>query len=397
VLEQYVAGAFFRIPFQVLCLMKIMRWVGGGVLLVMLAACGRQEAAPAAAIPVLVVHPGTVAGQEAAAYPGEVHARQESPLSFRVGGNLVKRHVDAGQRVTRGQLLAELDAADYASQAAASQAQLAAAEADLVRARDDQKRYATLAEDQLVSRSALDQQTAAFKAAQGQANAARANLAVARNQAGYAQLRAPADGVIATRQAEAGQVVAAGQTVFTLAADGGREVLIALPESTIRDYQVGQQVQVELWNRPGQLLPGTIREIAPAADAQARTYATRVSLAPEALSEVELGQSARVFATAGRSGTLQLPLAAVLRGADGKASVWVVNPANGALKATPVTVGAYGPDAVPVLSGVTGNDWVVAAGGHLLREGQVVTPVDRQNRPVRAPAATRAAADGKGH
>ncbi|WP_369967965.1 efflux RND transporter periplasmic adaptor subunit [Stenotrophomonas rhizophila] len=376
--------------------MKSMCWMGGGLLVVLLAACGKHDAEPVAAIPVLVVHPGTVAGQEAAAYPGEVHARQESQLSFRVGGNMVKRLVDAGQRVRKGELLAELDAADYSAQAAASQAQLAAADADLVRARDDQKRYAKLAEDQLVSRSALDQQTAAFKAAQGQANAARANLAVARNQADYAQLRAPADGVIASRQAEAGQVVSAGQTVFTLAADGGREVLIALPESSIRDYQVGQPVQVELWNRPGQLLPGTIREIAPAADAQARTYATRVSLAAEALSEVELGQSARVFARAGRSGTLQLPLAAVLRGADGKASVWVVNPANGALKATPVTVGAYGADAVPVLSGVTDNDWVVAAGGHLLREGQVVTPVDRQNRPVLAPAAAPAAA-GKGH
>lgn len=376
--------------------MKSMRWLGGGLLVVLLAACGKQDAEPAAAMPVLVVHPGTVAGQEAAAYPGEVRARQESQLSFRVGGNMVKRLVDAGQRVRKGELLAELDAADYSAQAAASQAQLAAADADLVRARDDQKRYAKLAEDQLVSRSALDQQTAAFKAAQGQANAARANLAVARNQADYAQLRAPADGVIASRQAEAGQVVSAGQTVFTLAADGGREVLIALPESSIRDYQVGQAVQVELWNRPGQLLPGTIGEIAPAADAQGRTYATRVSLAPEALSEVELGQSARVFARSGRSGTLQLPLAAVLRGADGTASVWVVNPVNGALKATPVTVGAYGADAVPVLSGVTGTDWVVAAGGHLLREGQVVTPVDRQNRPVLAPAAAPAAA-GKGH
>ncbi len=379
--------------------MKSMRWVGGGLLVAVLAACGKQDAEPAAAIPVLVVHPGTVAGQEAAAYPGEVRARQESPLSFRVGGNLVKRHVDAGQRVRKGELLAELDAADYASQASASQAQLAAAEADLVRARDEQKRYAKLAEDQLVSRSALDSQTAAYKAALGQANAARANLAVARNQAQYAQLRAPADGVIASRQAEAGQVVSAGQTVFTLAADGGREVLIALPESSIRDYRIGQPVQVELWNRPGQLLPGSIREIAPAADAQVRTYATRVSLATEALSEVELGQSARVFATAGRTGTLQLPLAAVLRGADGKASVWVVNPGTGALKATPVTVGAYGATAVPVLSGVVATDWVVAAGAHLLREGQRVTAVDRQNRPVLAPAATPAApaANGKGH
>ena len=379
--------------------MNNVRWMSGGLLALMLAACGKQDVEPAAPTPVLVVQPGTVSGQEVAAYPGEVHAREESPLSFRVGGNLVKRHVDAGQRVRKGDLLAELDSADFASQASASQAQLAAAEADLVRARDDQKRYATLAQQQLVSQSTLDAQTAAFKAAQGQANAARANLAVARNQTGYAQLRAPADGVIASRQAEAGQVVGAGQTVFTLAADGGREVLIALPESNIRDYKVGQQVQVELWNAPGQMLPGTIREIAPAADAQGRTYATRVSLAPEAAAEVELGQSARVFAAAGRAGTLQVPLGAVLRGTDGRASVWVVNPADGAIKATPVTVGAYGPDAVPVLSGVAAQDWVVAAGGHLLREGQVVTPVDRQNRPVLKPAAapSAGAARGKGH
>src|SRR6185437_1639614 len=116
-----------RISFQVLYLMINMRWLGVGVLVVVLAACGKQAAEPAAAIPVLVVHPTTQDGQAAAAYPGEVRARQESPLSFRVGGNLVRRLVDAGERVKKGQLLAELDAADYASQAAASQAQLAAA------------------------------------------------------------------------------------------------------------------------------------------------------------------------------------------------------------------------------------------------------------------------------
>ena len=230
--------------------MKIVRWMGGMVWVAALAACSGQEQAPQAAVPVLVVHPGEQAGQAPAAFPGTVRARQESPLSFRVGGNLVKRHVDAGQRVKKGDVLAELDVADFALQARASQAQLAAAEADLVRARDDLKRYQVLADQQLVSRSQLDQQSAAFKAAQGQANAARANLDVLRNQADYAQLRAPADGVIASREAEAGQVVSAGQTIFNLAADGGREVLIDLPEATIRDYAVGQPVEVELWNRP---------------------------------------------------------------------------------------------------------------------------------------------------
>ncbi len=375
--------------------MKNFRWIGSSLLMAMLAACGNHEAAPQTAVPVLVVHPGSSDGLAIAAYPGEIRAREESPLSFRVAGNLLRREVDAGQRVKRGQLLAELDVADYQLQARAAQAQYAAAEADLVRARDDRKRYAALAEQQLVSRSALDAQTAAYKAAQAQADAARSNLDVARNQAAYAQLKAPNDGVIASRQAEAGQVVAAGQTIYTLAADGAREVAIALPENNIRDFSVGQPVQVELWNLPGKRWPGTIREISPAADPQARTYAARVSLAPEALDAVELGQSARVFAAAGKTGALRLPLAAVQQGENDQASVWVVNPASGKLESRAVTLGAYGADAVPVLSGVDASDWVVAAGGHLLREGQAVTAVDRSNRPVLATASAAATEKGE--
>ncbi len=293
--------------------MNNVRWIGSGLLLAMLAACGKTETAPAPAVPVLVEHPLGSAGPSVAAYPGEVRAREEAALSFRVGGNLLRREVDAGQRVQKGQLLAVLDAADYQLQARAAQAQYAAAEADLVRARDDHKRYAALAAQELVSRSALDAQTAALKAAQGQADAARANLDVNRNQADYAQLRAPEAGMIASRDAEAGQVVAAGQTIYTLAADGAREVAIALPESAIRDFSVGQAVQVELWNQAGKRLPGSIREIAAAADPQTRTYAARVSLAAEALSEVELGQSARVYIAHGNAGALSVPLAACKR------------------------------------------------------------------------------------
>lgn len=375
--------------------MKSMRWMGALLCVAAFTACSGKQEHPAAAVPVLVVQPGQVTAQAPVVFAGEVRARQESPLSFRVGGNLVRRHVDAGQRVKRGQLLAELDAADFALQARAAQAQLAAANADLVRARDDLARYQTLAEQQLVSRSTLDQQKAAFKAAQGQSDAARANLDVLRNQSGYAQLHAPADGVIASRDAEAGQVVSAGQTIFTLAADGGREVLIALPEATIADYAVGQPVQVEVLNRPGERLAGSLRELAAAADPQTRTYAARVSLEAADVDKVALGQSARVFSSAGRAGTLQLPLAALQRGEKGSASVWVVDPATATLKEATVTTGAYGSESVAVLSGVSANDWVVAAGGHLLRAGQAVTAVDRHNQPVLKPAAPAAATKAK--
>lgn len=353
-------------------------------LAIAVAACGNGQQAAAPPRPVLVVHPGPAADSGVLAYAGEIRAREEAALSFRVGGNLVRRLVDVGDTVKRGQLLAELDPGDLRLQVEAAQAQLAAAEGELARAAADRARYASLAQQQLVSRSALDGQQAAYAAAAGQAKAARAQLDVARNQAAYGQLRAPRDGVIALREVEAGQVVAAGQVVFGLAGLGAREVVIALPETRIRQFAAGQRALVELWNDPGKRLPAHIREIAPVADAQTRTYATRVALDGDDTVAVELGQSARVYFVDGTGATSQLsvPLAAVQRDDKVGAGVWVVDPATRKLRLVAVKLGAYGEDQVPVLRGLSANDWIVAAGGHLLREGEVVAPVDRQNRPA---------------
>jgi membrane fusion protein, multidrug efflux system len=350
---------------------------------VALAGCTSDAKPVEAPRPVMVARPGGGAEAALTAYAGEIRAREESPLSFRVGGKLVRREVDIGAHVHKGDLLAVLDAGDLAAQARAAQAQLTAAEAELARARADQARFAKLGQQQLVSRSTLDAQNAAATAAQGQVNAARANLDVARNQADYTQLRAPRDGMIASRAAEAGQVVGAGQTVFTIAADGGREVAIALPESRIREFSVGQQVLVELWSAPDERLPGTVREIAPAADAMARTYAARVSLTGDAAKAVDLGQSARVYVQDnGLRAAMTVPLSAVQRGPNNATAVWVVDPATSKLHLTPVQLGDFGEISAPLLSGLKSDAWIVTAGGHLLREGQVVAPVDRDNRPV---------------
>ena len=344
--------------------------------------CGNGEVAAEAPQPVLVAHPGDDAQSAVNAFAGEIRARQESVLSFRVGGSLVRRDVDVGDRVKRGQALAELDPGDLQLQAQAMQAQLSAAQGELARAAADRARYAKLAQQQLVSGSTLDAQNAAYAAAAGQVRAIRAQLDVARNEAGYTHLRAPRDGVIATREAEAGQVVAPGQPVFTLAGNVGREVSIALPESGIREFSVGQPVLVELWNAPGARIPGTIREIAPAADAQARTYAARVTLLGEAAGSVELGQSARVYVSKGDRHSASIPLSAIQRAPDGGRAVWIVDPATRQLHLRPVRLGRLGSDDVPVLAGVSSRDWIVVAGGHLLHENQLVAPVDRNNRPV---------------
>lgn len=354
----------------------------------LLAGCNGHADTAEAPRPVLVTQP-TTAATGASAFAGEVRVRKESPLSFRVGGNLVERRVDVGDHVKRGDLLAVLDAGDLQAQVRAAQAQLAAAQAELGRARADQARYAKLGKDQLVSRSTIDAQNAATVAAQAQVNAARANLEVAGNQAAYTQLRAPSDGVIAARSAEAGQVVGAGQPVFLLAADGAREVAFAVPEGALATIKPGQPVQVELWSQAGQRWPGRVREVSPAADPASRTYAVRVTVeAPDGA--LPLGQSARVYLPHAGNGDLSVPLSALQR-SDGGVAVFVVDARTSTLKLQPIEVGAYGTDLASVKRGLDAEVWVVAAGGHLLRAGQKVTPVDRDNRPMTPPVATAAA------
>ncbi|MFZ5637550.1 MAG: efflux RND transporter periplasmic adaptor subunit [Pseudomonadota bacterium] len=352
----------------------------------LLAACGHGDPTPAPPRPVLVMRAGagSASGQDGlVAFAGEIRACEETALSFRIGGKLVRRQVDVGDRVRAGDLLAEIDPGDLRLQVEALQAQVSAAEAQLARVRADHTRIASLAKDQLVSRSALDQQTAALRAAEGDARAARAQLDLARNQAGYSQLRAPRDGAIASRQAEAGQVLAAGQPVFGLAADGGREVAFALPESNLRDFSVGQPVLIELWSAAGERIPGRIREIAPAADPQARTYAARATLDAVEGRRVDLGQSARVYIPTGSDGgAMRLPLSALHRGESGRTVVWVADPKAGKARRVPVRIGPYAADGAAVLDGLKASDWVVMAGGHLLHEGQDVIPVDRSNRPI---------------
>lgn len=347
-----------------------------------LAACGAGDDARPDPRPVLVERPGEAA-TGSVAFAGEVRAREEAVLAFRVGGKLVARHADIGDAVRRGALLAELDPGDLRLQAGALSAQLSAARAQLARATAERDRLAELAADQLVSATSLEAAEAAHAAALGQVRALDAELDVARNQAAYAQLRAPADGAIAARHAEAGQVVAAGQPVYTLAADAGREVVIAIPEGRVDDVVPGMPAEVELWRTPGRRLAATVREVAPVADPTTRTWEARVALRPEDARGIALGQTARVHLPRdGEAGGLSVPLAAVQQAGDGGTAVWVVDPATQAVALVPVVLGDYGSERVPVREGLAPDALVVAAGGHLLQPGQVVQPVDRDNRPV---------------
>jgi multidrug efflux system membrane fusion protein len=342
----------------------------------LLAACSGDKTAEAPR-PALVVQPGA-AGREVSAYAGEVHAREEPQLAFRIGGKIARRLVDAGAWVKAGQPLAELDNADMRLQDQAADAQLSSAKSDLQMNKVELDRYKSLLDSQLVSRSLYDIRLAQYQAAAAKVRQMQAQASVSGNQAGYTVLRAPSAGLIAQRLAEAGQVVGAGQPIFVLAADGDREVLISVPENAVPQFTLGRDLVVELWAAPGKQFAGKLREISPAADPLTRTYSARVSFQANGV-PVEIGQSARVYAPKADGGALSLPLSAIYQ-TDHTPAVWVVR--KGLAHLQPVRLGPYGETDVPVLSGVNSGDWVVAAGVHLLREDMPLTPVDHNNRRV---------------
>ncbi|KTC43515.1 RND transporter, partial [Pseudomonas fluorescens ABAC62] len=317
-------------------------------LIFLLAACGHEEAVQITVRPAMVVQPQPSA-QSVDSYPGEVRARYEPDLAFRIGGKVSKRLVEEGQRVKANQPLAELDPQDVRLQLEATRAQVAAAEANLSLVRAERDRYKTLMDRQMVSRSQYDNSENLYRSGEARLKQIKAEFDVASNQAGYAVLRAPQDGVVAKRAVEVGQVVAAGQTVFTLATDGEREVLISLPEQGFGRFKLGQPVTVELWSQPDQRFTGRIRELSPAADPKSRTFAARVAFTGGKV-PAELGQSARVFIQADGVVPLSVPLSA-LTAENGASYVWRVQPDN-TLKRTPVRIGAFGEKTVPVLEGL---------------------------------------------
>ncbi|MBI5329807.1 MAG: efflux RND transporter periplasmic adaptor subunit [Betaproteobacteria bacterium] len=345
-------------------------------LLPLLAACGDKPAPPSPQPRVVLafeVRAG--AGATVSEYSGEVRARHEAALGFRVGGKLVERRVEVGDRVAAGQVLARLDAGDLSQSQRGAEAQQAAAEAEVRFARAELERYRGLHTQKFVSQAALEAKETALKAAEEKLRAAGAQGVIARNQTTYADLSSDRPGVVAAVLAEAGQVVAAGQPVLRVAQGGEREVVIALPENRVAEAAPGVAARVTLWALPDKAYQGRVREVAPQADAITRTYAARVAIT-NADAQVRLGQTARVLFQGGKpeGKTTLLPSGAVFQ-KDKQAAVWVIA-ADGRVHLRPVQVSAWREDGAAVSAGVSEGERIVAAGAYKLMEGETVRVAD---------------------
>jgi multidrug efflux system membrane fusion protein len=332
----------------------------------------RQPEAVVRNVRVQEVH-GDAAVSESS-YTGVVRARYESDLAFRVGGKIVSRHVELGERVKAGQPLFKLDPEDYELTLKATEADLAAAEAEVeyATAEDARQQRVLQLHRGATSDTQVEKARADREMAVGRRDRAMKALALARNQLSYCILAADADGVVTELPGEAGLVVVEGQPVARLARDGGLEAVVSLPENRVEAARAAL-ARVTLWSAPDASFPAVLREVSPSADPLTRTYQARFALSG-ASPGVELGMTATVFLIPADSVPgFMLPLSSLLRQSD-RPAVWVVGREPGRPMLTTVEVREYRQESVVIAAGVKPGDLVVTAGVQKIDSGMVVQP-----------------------
>ena len=338
----------------------------------LLAACSKPAPPPEPIRSVKVITVAVQGSSGTLEYAGEVRARVESRLGFRVGGKLLSRPVELGQHVTAGQLLAQLDPQDLKLATDAARAQLAAARTNRDLAAADLKRYTELKNQNFIGAAELERRAATYQSAQAQLDQAQAQLSSQGNQAAYATLHADAPGVVTAVLAERGQVVAAGTPVLHLAQDGARDVVFSVPEDKVAAIRPGTPAQVRVWSTAG-TLSGVVREVAASADPVTRTFAVKVAL--QASDNLALGSTVSVLPAAlQHAGTpvIKLPTSALWQQGQANA-VWLLDTASMTVKPQIVQIATADGNDVVVAGGLQPGMQVVVAGVHVLAPGQKVT------------------------
>ncbi|WP_447918319.1 efflux RND transporter periplasmic adaptor subunit [Achromobacter aegrifaciens] len=342
----------------------------------LLAGCGRSEAPPPAPRPVVAMPARADERLPAWTLPGEVQARYSTPLSFRVGGKIVERRVRLGDTVAPGQIVARLDPADAAKNAASARAQLAAAQHQLDYARQQLDRDRAQARENLIAATQLEQTRNAYASALAQRDQAAQQAALAADQLKYTTLQADHAGVITAEQADTGQNVSSGDPVYNLAWSGDIDAICDVPESVLAGLTIGQRARVTLGPLPGQTYTAVLREIAPAADPQSRTYRAKLTLeAPTP--DVRLGMTANISfdnRSANGQATYTVPATALFH--DGPApAVWIVKAQEDTLELRRVEVLRYDARTVTLSQGLQAGERVVWQGVHAVAAGEKVRAV----------------------
>lgn len=325
-------------------------------------------------------------------FSGEVRAKIESRLGFRVPGKIVARKVELGTLVKRGQVLMQLDPQDLLLAQAQSKAGLAAAESNRDLAKAELKRYQELRDKNFVAQAVLESKETSYKAAQAAYEQAKAGFSNQSNQAGYASLISDVDGVVTAIEAEVGQVVAAGTPVVRVAKAGDMDVVVGIPEDKINAIRRMNDIKIRLWANSQESYLAKLRELSPIADPVTRTYLAKIAL-PENAKDVRLGMTATVsFGMKNPQAMIKLPMTALFQEKNVN-SVWVVE--SGTVKLVPVQLGSSSGEDILISAGIQPGQTVVTAGVNLLKAGQKVSILGVEVAPSATAASSAASGAAK--
>jgi RND family efflux transporter MFP subunit len=340
----------------------------------LLSACGQNKPSAEAPRTVRTAELRYNVAGETNRYFGAVHARYEVDQAFRVGGKVVRRQVEVGQSVREGDVLAVLDDSDYRLAEEAARQQLVAATTQAKQSESDRQRLSALRLVGSVSTSDEEHAQSGEHKAKAAAEAEARTLELARNRLKYTTLRASQSGVVTSVRFEVGQVVAEGQPVISIADPGEAEIVVDVPEDQINSFQ-SAHFTAALSAMPEDSFALTLRELAPQAAAQTRTY--RAKLKPASARGLPLGASATVSAqsAAGDMPIAVIPASAITQ-SNGQPAVWAVrstssasaSEATGTVQLIPIAVHGYRSDEV-LVSGPPAGERIVTAGVQKMSPG----------------------------
>jgi HlyD family secretion protein len=347
---------------------------------------------------------GTALGTSVTAN-GYVVARTRASVSAKVAGRLAFLGVSEGSRVSKGEVIARLENADYQAQVAQAQAAVASARADSIEAaadRDQMEREAQRLRTihaqnrELVAQQEVDQSETRAAQAAARAQSAAARLVAAAAGLRYAMaafdntvIRAPFSGTVLRKEAEVGEVVApsvgGGLTrgaVVTMADLGTLEVEVDVNEAYIARVRNGQAARITLDAYPDTGFRGAVRQVVPTADRQRATVQVKVAITdhdprilPEMGARVDFLEPDTVRATGANTAAppvIRVPAAAV-REDQGQSIVWLVR--QGRLERRPVQAGPVSGGFREIRSGLAGGEMLLVSGVETPRPGmRVKTP-----------------------
>jgi RND family efflux transporter, MFP subunit len=343
--------------------------VTASLLAIALVACSQHEppvtataSGPAVAASVIRVQAADL--PQTLSVPGIVSSARSATLSARTGGRVSRIAVNAGEQVTKGQLLAVIGAAQARSDLASAQAKLAQTNSSYSVAKTDNLRYQALRKQGAASPREYENMHARYLSARAARDAARSAVAAARSALADAELHAPFAGLVASKSVDDGDLVQPGAPLFVISG-GQAQVRTQVSGSQFHRLQLGDALTVDV---DGQHYDGKIIELVDAADAQTRTYPVKLALPAGAA--VAVGDFARVELPIGSQRALAVPASAVVERA-GLRGVFVVD-AHGVSHFRQVRTANHVGDKVVITAGLADGERIVLAPPPALGNGSRV-------------------------